>query len=332
MSAAKERPCYRTSPVESAPIKQASVEVAAPRGSARPPSPSSPIAGMLWMLLASTFFSMMNVTVRLGSAHLPWVEVASARAVIAVVVTVSIAAWRGASLEIHDRRLSWVRSLSGTAAMFCSFYAMGAPSIALGDVVALTSTSPIFVAMLSPALLRERSGWRVWGATSISFVGVILVVGPSFHLAGAIAAMAMLGGFFSALAMIWLRKLGASEKKESPEAIVAHFSMVAAAAMTLCALPTLKLPDLKGGVLLAATGILGAFGQLSLTRAYALDQAARLGAVGYIAIVLTHLFGSVAFGEMPGVPAAIGAALIIGAGLLLALSTMRDGRVIAADA
>lgn len=284
------------------------------------------------MLLASTLFAMMNVAVRLGSARLPWVEVASARATVAMLVAVGVATGRGVSLAIHDRRLSWARSLVGTASMFCGFYAMGTPSIALGDVVTLSSTSPIFVALLSPTLLGERSGWRVWGATSLSFVGVILVVGPSFHQVGAVAAIAMLGGFFSALAMILLRKLGAGEKKESPEAIVAHFSMVAAVALTLCSLPTLRVPDLKGWALLVATGILGGVAQLSMTRAYALEQAARLGAVGYSGILLTHLFATFIFGEAPGPTGALGAALIIGAGLLLALLAMRDGRASVARA
>lgn len=284
------------------------------------------------MVAASIFFAMMNVTVRLGSSRLPWAEVASVRASVGALVAVSFAVGRGASLAIHDRRLSWARSLFGTGAMFCGFYAMGSSSIALGDAVTLASTNPIFVALLSPLLLGERSGLLVWAATALSFTGVALVAGPSFHVAGGVAAIATLGGFFSAMAMIWLRRLGAGERKESPEAIVVHFSMVAAVATTLCALPTLKVPDLEGAALLVATGILGGLGQLTMTRAYALEKAARLGAIGYMGVLLAHVFGVIFFDEQPTIEGAVGAALIVAAGLSLAIAAMRDARAASAAA
>ncbi|MFT3767020.1 MAG: DMT family transporter [Minicystis sp.] len=288
----------------------------------------SPLAGLLWMTLASALFAVMNVLVRLSSAHVPWTEVASARGIVGATVAVLAARARGVPLQIHDRRLSWARSLFGTGALLCGFYSMGSRGMALGDAVTLQSLSPIFVAVLAPWLLGERGGRRVWIATAAAFAGVALVAGPTFHVAAHLAAIATLGAFLSAMAMIWLRRLGRAPEgaKDSPEAIVAHFSIVAATATTLLALPELRSPGLAGALLLAATGITGGLAQIAMTRAYALERAARLGPVSYLGVVLSHVGGAALLGETTGRVQIAGTALVVGAGLVLAVAAMREAR------
>jgi drug/metabolite transporter (DMT)-like permease len=288
----------------------------------------SPLAGMLWMALASVLFAAMNVLVRLAGARVPWQEVSAARMTVGAAVAVLVAWGRGSPLAIHDRKNSWGRSLFGTAAMLCGFYAMSAPAIALGDAVTLGATSPIFVALLSPLFLGEKSGRRVWAATVVAFAGLGLVAGPTFRIAGYLAFMATLGGFFSAVAMIWLRRLssGSGAAKESPEAIVVHFSVTGAVVAVALALPHLQSTDLRGAIYLAGTGVLGGLAQLAMTRAYALERAARLGPLGYLGVVLTHAVSVVGLGETPSVATAAGSALIIAAGLSLGIAAMRDAR------
>lgn len=292
----------------------------------------SPLLGMLWMAIASALFATMNILVRMAAAKVPWIEVAAARSLIGALVAVGVAVGRGAPLAIRDRRLAWARSIFGTGGLLCGFFAMGAPAIALGDAVTLASLSTIFIALLSPSLLGEKSGKRVWAATVVAFAGVALVAGPTFHIAGHLAAIATLGALFSAMAMVWLRKLGASSAgavKDSPEAIVVHFSLVAAVATTVLALPVLRAPDAGGALMLAATGVTGGLAQIAMTRAYALEQAARVSPIGYLGIVLTHVLGAALLGEEPTPAQAIGAALVIGAGLLLAAAALRDARAAA---
>src|SRR5262245_49041372 len=124
-----------------------------------------PFAGMAWMGVASAFFAAMSLTARLAARTVPWTEVAASRAFVGALVALGVARARGASLVIHDKRRAWIRSISGTLAMVCNFYALGAASIALGDAVTLGSLSGIFLALLSPWLLGERSGRRVWLGT-----------------------------------------------------------------------------------------------------------------------------------------------------------------------
>ncbi len=286
------------------------------------------VAGVLWMAAAQLAFGAMSVLARVATSHAAWPEVACARTIVGAAVAFGVARLRGAPLVVHDQRKAWARSLAGTCAMICVFYTLGAPSVAIGDVVTLGATSPVFIALLAPRMLGERSDRRVWGAMAIAFAGAALVVGPRLEIAGHVAVVATIGAFCTAVAMIWLRRLGgeAGGRRESPEAVALHFSLVASVATGVIAARSWSSPDPVGWVLLGATGLAGGLGQLAMTRAYALDRAARVGAVGYLGVVVTHLLGALVLGERPTLASAVGSTLVIAAGIGLAIGALRPSR------
>src|SRR5262249_54080257 len=158
----------------------------------------------------------------------------------------------------------------GSLAMLCTFFTVGAPALALGDAVTLGATSTIFIALLSPPLLGESGGRSIWIATPAAFAGVAMIAGPHFALAGHVVVVGLMGAIFTAVAMISLRRLGgagtrkgASRTPDSPEAIVVHFSLVAAGLMFAVALPSLRAPDPMGALLLIATGVAGGLAQIA---------------------------------------------------------------------
>lgn len=279
------------------------------------------------MLVASVLFTTMGIATRLASKHLPWSEIAAFRALVGALVAVVVAKMRGAPLTVHNRKTAWSRSACGTLAMICSFYTLGAPAIAVGDAVTLGATSPIFIALLSPRLLGEKSTRAVWIATTIAFAGVALVAGPKLHLSAPLVAVALLGAFFTGLAMIFLRRLGRGHEgapRESPEAIVVHFSFVAGGTLLVIALPTLRMPDLEGGVFALVTAACGALAQIAQTRAYQLDRAARVGVFSYLGVVLTELSAIVVLGEHASLLGLAGMALVIVAGVHVTWSALRE--------
>ncbi len=280
-----------------------------------------PLAGILWMLLAQGCFATMNVCARLGGRTLPWPEVAATRFVIGSVLALGLARWRRAPLRITDQRSSWARAVFGTASAICTFYALTSPRIALGDAATLGATAPIFVALLAWPLLGERVGRLVPWAVVVAFLGVALVLRPSFHGSVGVAAIATLGAVLYALAMLYLRRLGPGE---SSEAVVLHFSLVATATMLLLALPQWRTPAARDLPALLGTGLMGGLAQLAMTRAYALDRAARIAALTYLGILFTHLLAIPVFGEQPGLEQLAGATLVVASGLLLARDARRE--------
>ncbi|MCU0622078.1 MAG: DMT family transporter, partial [Gemmatimonadales bacterium] len=202
-----------------------------------------------------------------------------------------------------------------TLSAVCTFYAITSPRINLGDAATLGATAPVFVALLAPTLLGERSGRAVPLAVAVAFAGVVLVLQPTFESALDVALVATLGAVLYAIAMLSLRRLGPGE---SHEAVVLHFSLVAFATMAALAIPTWRTPGLRDAGWLLATGVFGGLAQLAMTRAYALDRAARISAGTFLGIVFTHLLAIPVFGEHPGWAQAAGTALVVAAGVGLA--------------
>ncbi len=274
-----------------------------------------------WMILAQLFFAAMNLTTRLGAHALPWQEIAAVRFVVGALVAVVVARGRGTSLRITDQRNAWLRSLFGTCSALGTFYALASPRISVGDAATLGATGPIFVALLSAPLLGEPVGGHLTLAVLTAFAGVVAVVQPSFQSAAPVALAATSGAVFFALAMIWLRKLGPNE---SGEAVVFHFSVVAAVVMLGLSLPGWQTPDRTSLLFVLGTGLSGGLAQVAMTRAYALDRAARVSALGYLSIVLTHALAIPLFGERTTLLQVMGTALVIGGGLLVSYDARRE--------
>lgn len=281
-------------------------------------------AGLGWMLLAQCCFAVMNVSARIAGEGASWSEVAAARFLVGALLAWGIARSRGASLAITDWKTSWTRAIFGTASAICTFYAITSRRINLGDAATLGATAPIFVALLAPMMIGEKSGRAVPVAVLVAFVGVALVLEPSFQSALGVAMIATLGAFLYAIALISLRRLGGGE---THEAVVFHFSCVALATMTAISLPNRHLPTLHDVTWCLATGLTGGLAQLAMTRAYALDRAARVSTLTFLGIVLTHLLAIPIFGERPGWSQAAGAVLVMGAGVLLVRSIRTEATV-----
>jgi drug/metabolite transporter (DMT)-like permease len=267
------------------------------------------------MLVAQALFAAMALGARFVGRDVPWQEVAAARMLVAVVLTWSIARARGASLAIVDQKLAWLRTIFGTLSAAGTFYVYARPLLPLGDAVTVLSSSPIFVALLAWPMLGERVSRRVAAAIGVGFLGIAAVAQPSFQASPGIIGLCVLTALASAFAMAFLRRMGPGE---SPEAIVFHFMAFGAAALTVATIPVWHTPDLRTAFWLLFTGLTGGLAQLALTRAYSLDDAARVSAVTYSSVVFVRVLALPVFGEVPNAAQLAGSALVIAAGWLLA--------------
>src|SRR4029077_19628550 len=104
------------------------------------------------------------------------------------------------------------------------------------------------------------------------FGGAVLAAG-----AGRAAGIAGLAALFTSGGVIMLRRVG---QTESTEAIAVHFSLTAALVMVVIALFDLRMPALRDVGFMLAAGTCAGFAQLTLTRAYSMERAARVAPVG----------------------------------------------------
>ena len=298
-----------------------------------PPTRDRPLLGLSLMLAASGSFTLMNaMTAALGRQQIPWEMSSFARASIGLVVAASIARGRGVSLAIDNRRVMWTRSLAGSTSMLLTFFSL--THMPLADATALLNTTPLWISLLAWAMLSKRPGRAVFSALALAMAGVWFVVQPTFARGQWVGVVALTAGAASALSMVSLRRLG----KETPEAVVVHFSAVA----SMVTFVALLLRVLRDGaiarpagvswVLLAGVGVSATAGQLLMTRAYSLDRAARIGAAGWAQVVFALLLDGLVRARWPERSAATGIALLLGAGVVLVESARREQRIIAAAA
>ena len=273
-----------------------------------------PARAVVWMVLAQFLFALMAIGARIGGRDVPWPEVGATRFLLGALTAYAVGRVRGQSLRITRMRQAWLRSAFGTVSALGTFYVYAAPGLPIGDAVTLLSTSPIFVTLLSAPILGERVGAMSAAALALGFCGIIVLAQPSFTTAGHFVAAGTGAALASALAMMSLRRISQSE---SSEAIVLHLSCVGFATMLVVSIPVWKTPDSRDALALALMGLSGGLAQIAMTRAYALDHAARVSIVSFSSVVIMRIVAVPVFGEVPSAVQVMGSLLVIASGALL---------------
>jgi drug/metabolite transporter (DMT)-like permease len=86
------------------------------------------------------------------------------------------------------------------------------------------------------------------------------------------------------------------------------------------ALRDFRVPDAKSVLYMLMAGLFAGLGQLALTRAYALGEAPRVAAVGYLQIAFAAVFGIWIWGEHPTALSIAGMMLVTMGGVVSAWS------------
>lgn len=242
---------------------------------------------MLWGAFA---FASMGALGHLAGERCSWQIVALARTALALVFSLVFALASGVKLFFWRPRTLWVRSLSGSIGLLCSFYAL--THLPISTSLTLSSTVPVWTALLAWLLLGYRPTLQIWVAIAAAIAGVVLIQRPYLR-GGNLAGLAALGhAFFWAVGMIGLNRLSGID----PRAIVTHFAGVSTVVALLFFLFTGAEvgPWIAGDkvllLMLTGVGVTGTIGQLGMTRAFALGHPSKVAVVGLTQIVFACLF------------------------------------------
>ena len=280
-------------------------------------------SGVFWLLLSELSYAVMRVATRAGAAELPWAEIAAARFLGGSLIAIVAARTRGKSLRVADQKNAWLRSAFGTGGALALFHALGSQRISVGDATTLYATTPLWVALLSGPVLRERVGPVVWAGAVLGFAGVAVLLGAHLSWSGPVGGLVLLGAVSYALALLRLRRMG---PHESSEAIALHMSLFAGVTMLVFALPGWKPVHPLAWLPLAASAISGGFGQVFVGRAYAREPAAKLSAFGYAGVVFTYLLEIALFHRAPSWNQVAGALMVVAAGVLVSFASRAGAR------
>jgi drug/metabolite transporter (DMT)-like permease len=177
---------------------------------------------------------------------------------------------------------------------------------------AVFTSYPLLVAALSGPVLGEKVGWRRWTAIGIGFVGVLIILQPGVRVFSPAALVPLLSAFMFALYGLLTRYVSRRDT-----AAVSFFwtGMAGAVAMTPLGLWTwepMTRADWGWMGLLCCTA---AFAHWLLIRAYEVAEASAVQPFAYLQLVFASGIGIFVFGEALHLNVAIGAAVVVCAGL-----------------
>lgn len=268
------------------------------------------------MLVAAVLFSIMGAMVKVAIQQYGVLEIVFYRSLIGVVGLYAFVRWRRTTLATPVAMTHLARGTVGTAALALWFYATGA--LPLGTAMTLNYTSPLFLAVLAAAAtLRagERVDWRLVIAVLVGFVGVVMLLQPSYSSEQAIASAAgLVSGVLSAIAYWYVRTLG---RLGEPEWRTVFYFALSGTVLGFVGtvIGGFSPHDGRGVALLAGVGVTATLAQLAMTRAYAYGNTLVVANLQFAAVVAASLLGIVAFGDRIPLLGWLGIATIIASGV-----------------
>lgn len=214
------------------------------------------------------------------------------------------------------QKLLLLRSLM--LAIVATSFMTALASMPLAEATAIYFTAPLIMVALSPWVLGERVGRVQWVAVWVGFAGMLLIVRPGGALPLAGTLLMALAAVCYALFQVLTRRLAGLV----PAPV--QFAYMAAVCLLVTNLPALFTPPVvwpgaAEWALLIAGGVVSGGAQLLLLAAFRRVSAATLAPMNYLQLLLAVLISTFWFQRSPDGVALLGIALIMGAGVYLAL-------------
>ena len=289
----------------------------------------TPVAAILLVLGTAFLFTCLDSSAKylvmhgMAAPFVAWVRFATHT----VLVFFVLGGWKNTVIyRAKNLPLHFVRGAGLFGSTFFNFLAL--KHLQLAETISIFFVGPMVITALAGPMLGEWAGWRRWAAILVGFAGVLVVTRPgsdSFQPEILLMICAMLS--YSVYVLL-TRKLG---QTESAESLIFYSALAPAVLMTPIALPMASMPpDAKSLAMLLMLGVFGGLGHWFVIKAYKLATTAALAPFPYSQMVWMVLFGWLFFGQLPDHWTVVGAFIIIGSGLYIALREhrlRRDGQM-----
>ena len=287
-------------------------------------------SGVLIAMLGFAMLSVGDAVIKTMAGEFSPLGVAVFRfALGSIGLSILLAKFEGkAAFLPQSPRLQAARGACLAIASLCFFSAVFV--MPLATAMALAFVSPVIVALLSGPLLKERVRPAVWAASGAALLGVLIILRPNVSELGWAVMLPLASAFFFALMIIANRASAGQGSALSMQVFVQVGAMplllLAALGGHLSGIEGLRL-DMPDWTILARCAIVAVTASTAHWLAYIGTQragAATIAPVTYVQILVATVLGWWWFGDVPDVLTLLGAAIIIGAGLMLWWTTPRE--------
>ena len=270
--------------------------------------------GMLWIIIATFFFSLMGSFVKLGSTHFSSVELVFYRSFISLVFLFLYIVISHKEIKTPHLRKQIDRGVVGFLSLSFFFYAIA--HLNLGSAMTLNYTSPIFLGFFLPFISHQKIKKSIFICTIVGFTGALLILDPHGEWQSWFAGLVgLVSGIGAALAYIHVIQL--SKLNEPDWRTVFYFTLVSSIGSGLW----ISFTDYQKLVwndiwILIPLGLSATIAQIAMTRAYRLGNSIVIGTLSYLAIVFSGIISLLYFNETMRIEDVLGALMIIISGAI----------------
>lgn len=191
--------------------------------------------------------------------------------------------------------------------MVVAFTLMG-----LTETHAVFAVYPLVVAALSGPILGEQVGWRRWTAIGIGFLGVVVILQPGSGVFQPAALIPLAAAFMFALYGLLTRHVS----RDDPSAVSFFWTGVVGAALSSAVGMWFWEPMApQDWVWMALLCLSAAASHWLLIRAYEVAEASAIQPFAYLQLPFAAALGISVFGETLRINVAVGAGIVVCAGL-----------------
>ena len=275
---------------------------------------------ILWMLLATSSFTLMAFIIKLEAKHFSVPDILFIRSASSIFFVLLIRSVLRFQLRTNVFGIHARRSLFGLVSMATWYYTLGV--LPMGVSVTLNYLSPLFLGLI--LYLFESSSnkpsKKEIAYILLGFFGVIVLLNPfGGSLRSSDVFPVVLGvcaSMIAALAFKDVRVLKNSGQNEWQ--MVFYFSTMAA----ILSFPLTSLAqghisnDIQGYLLLMLAGVLGALGQFGVSKAFGSGDQIVAASLQYMTVVFSLLLSWLALGEKVSLAQLSGIFVIVTAAVL----------------
>lgn len=171
---------------------------------------------------------------------------------------------------------------------------------------------PLLVAALSGPVLSEAVGWRRWAAIGVGFIGVLVILRPGVAVFSPYAIIPLTSAILFALYGLLTRY---AARRDSAATSFFWTGVVGAIAMTVAGVWFWEPMLATDWMWMGALCVTGASGHFLLIKTYEVAEASAVQPFAYFQLLFATAVGLVVFNETIAPNVALGAVIVVGAGL-----------------
>ena len=171
---------------------------------------------------------------------------------------------------------------------------------------------PLLVAALSGPVLGEGVGWRRWAAIFVGFIGVLIILDPGYAVFSPAAVIPLISAFLFALYGLMTRYVA---RGDSAATSFFWTGVVGVVVMTIIGIRNWQAMTPTDYGWMAILCVLGALGHYLLIKCYEVAEASSVQPFAYLQLVFASGIGMWFFGETLELHVAVGAVIVVSAGL-----------------